>query len=124
MTMAPRANFPLADAAQSPPTLKPAELSDVELGAWVQRSMFAAGLAPRFTLRRYRWRRVHFATTRELSARLLRHGAPANLCDVCGEPRATHHLIRDGETGSIFEHHCSECSSKVAAGWYSCVTTG
>jgi len=109
---------PLADAQQSPPQLAPAQMTNVELIDWVRRSMFASGLAPRFSLRRFRWRRVNRAATRELSMRLLGHGDSSGLCQRCHDRRATSHLIRDGVGGSGFEHYCHECATEVPPGWY------
>jgi hypothetical protein len=120
MTRAPRPRSSFEDAAQSPPSVTLTELSDVDLIEWVRRSMFATGLAPRFTLRRYRWRRTHSAAITELSTRLLRFSGSSSVCDVCRERRPTHHSIRNDETGPVFAHHCGACAKNAEPGWFGC----
>ena len=109
------------DAANNPPEIVVATLSDVDLIAFLRRAMFAAGLAPRFSFRRRRWRRFHHATSHELGARLRSHNA-SGLCDLCEDRSATHHQIRDGADGPAFEHHCATCVGQVTPGWYGMVT--
>ena len=109
---------PLEDAAHHPPHLELTTLSDADLITWVRRSMFAAGLAPRFTVRKYRWRKAFSNANRELSARVIRHAGVGATCDVCHVHPVTHHQIRDGAAGSQFEHHCRECAQSAPSGWF------
>ena len=91
-------------------------LSDQALAEWFKRSLLAAAMSPRFTLKRRRWKRAHMNASRVFGERVRNHAGAA--CDLCGErPPVSHSAI--GEDAALrFIHYCGECASRSPRGWF------
>jgi hypothetical protein len=104
------------DVTRDPSDAVLALLSDQALADWYQRTMLAAAMSPRFTLRRVRWRRAYRSAGRAFSERVLRDAGLT--CDLCGEKRPTSHgAIGKGEA-LRFTHYCRECAVGASNGWF------
>ena len=106
------------DSAHNPPAVVLAALADAELAAWCRQAAFAATLAPRLTLRRFRWRRARLRASRALGTRLLAHAARSGLCNGCHERPATIHFIREEGHAMSSHHYCQICAASVRPGWF------
>lgn len=95
------------------------EMTDAQLVARVRITGMQHAFSPRFSRRRWRWRRADSQAGRALVDRLHYHAAEnGGVCEKCGQMYATHHAVHGKGPAVRFTHFCDECDKQESSGWF------
>ena len=91
---------------------------DGRLALWLHETTVDYVRSPRFSWRRWRWRRAHSNATRILATRLKRDAeGHRGLCQRCRRTHASTHWAYHYGPALRFAHFCQQCAQDEAPGW-------